>query len=201
MKIFFLTTATVVLILGAACGTPATPTPDPALIQASAVAAASTMVAMTEEAVPTETPEPPTPLPSPTELPSPTPAELPTLEFTVPTIGAAPTTGSTADECNAPMAQNPAGPRVTANLANTTNGDVILSLYLYKNDFGECGYRGFNLSPHDSVTVSDLPRGCYFAGAFVQDPKQKSKSFGVELCMTNGDHFNLAVGPDQIQLK
>ncbi|MFN2118879.1 MAG: hypothetical protein ACK2T0_00620 [Anaerolineales bacterium] len=204
MKIPLLITAAVVLTLGAACGTPATPTVDPAQIQASAVAAASTMVAKTEQAAPTATVEPPTPLPSPTELPSPTPAELPTLEFQVPTIQAAPTTasssGTSAADCNAPMALDPAGPRVTAVISNTTNGDLVLSFYLEKNEFGECGYRGFNLGPHDTITASDLPPGCYFAGAFVQDPKKPSKSFG-NFCLTNGDHFNVEVGPDVILLK
>src|SRR5512140_986942 len=74
-------TSMVLALLLSACA-PATPTTDPAQIQASAVAAANTMVALTQAAVPTETPVPPTALPSPTPLPSPTLLALPTLALT-----------------------------------------------------------------------------------------------------------------------
>lgn len=173
---------TVVLLVGillgsaAACA-PAAPTADPAQIQASAVAAASTMVAMTQLAVPTATEVPPTALPSPTPLPSPTLLALPTLPIGAPpTVGAAPT--SAADKCNAPLAAETDGPLASVRIANDTNGDVVLSLYLYKTAFGECGYRGFNLGPHGSITVNNLPQGCYFAGAFITQPKQDTKAFG-----------------------
>ena len=79
---------------------------------------------------------------------------------------------------------SPAGPKVSLEDHPTRrNGDVVLSLYLEKNAFGECGYRSFNLGPHGSLTASDLPQGCYLAGAFVQDPKQPYKAFGRRLCL------------------
>ena len=94
------------------------------------------------------------------------------------------------------MAAQTDGPVATVRIANDTNGDVVLSLYLHKTLFGECGYRGFNISPHGSTTVSNLPQGCYFAGAFVTEPKKQTKSFG-NGCI-NGDRGVVTVGPEVI---
>ena len=186
----------------------ATPTSDPAQIQASAVAAANTMVALTQAAVPTETPVPPTPLPSPTALPSPTLLALPTLSLTgLPTL-AAPTDSSGGggsgggnsggDPCQAPLSAKPGGPEVDVRIVNSTKASIILSLYLQKNDFGECGYRGFNLDSGGSQTTS-LPVGCYSAGAFITDPKKPSKSFGSGCFKANSGGL-VTVGPDVIRI-
>ncbi len=182
MKSFLYMASALTLMAAAACAS-AKPTQDPAAIQASAVAAANTMVALTQAAVPTETPVPPTPVPSPTPLPSPTLLALPTLplQFGSPAPlqpTQVPAGGSTTgDVCSGPMAPKPAGPLASVQVRNITKGSVILSLYLQKNDFGECGYRGFNLSPGASTTAS-LPLGCYFGGAFVTGPKADTKAFG-----------------------
>jgi hypothetical protein len=184
-----------IVLAGTACA-PATPTVDAAQIQASAVAAASTMVAMTQQAVPPPTEVPPTPLPMPTALPSPTLLALPTLPFLAATAAPAPTTSS--DTCNAPMAAHTDGPVASVRIANETSGDVVLSLYLHKTSFGECGYRGFNISPHGSITVPSLPQGCYFAGAFVTTPKLQTKSFG-NGCV-NGDKGTVVIGPEVITI-
>ncbi len=184
-------------LLTAACA-PAVPTADPAQIQASAVAAANTMVALTQAAIPTPTPIPPTPLPSPTALPSPTLVELPTLPVgSVPTVALAAPTSST-DECTAPLSPDAEGPVASVRIANNTDGDVVLSLYLYKTIFGECGYRGFNISPHGSTTVSDLPQGCYFGGAFVNTAKKQTKAFGSG-CI-NSDRGVVTVGAEVIAI-
>lgn len=176
MKIPLLAAAVVVLVGTAACA-PATPTIEPAQIQASAVAAASTMVAMTQAAAPPPTDIPPTPLPSPTALPSPTLMALPTLSLGFPTSAplGAPTSSTAA--CSAPMSSKPAGPLASVRISNNTSGTVVLSLYLTKTKFGECGYRSFNLLAHGSVTATDLPQGCYSAGAFV-NAKSPTKAFG-----------------------
>jgi hypothetical protein len=181
-------------VASAACA-PAEPTVDAADIQASAVAAASTLVAMTEQAIPTATEMPPTPLPRPTPLPSPTLALLPTLPAGAPTAAPPPTTSD--DECNAPLPATTDGPLATVRISNTTNGDVVLSLYLHKNAFGECGYRGFNISPHGSQSAT-VPQGCYFAGAFINNPKQQTKAFG-NGCF-NGDKGQVTVGPEVISI-
>src|SRR5512142_179852 len=160
MKPVLFVTMLLALLLSACA--PATPTADPALIQASAVAAANTMVAMTQAAVPTATPVPPTPLPSPTPLPRPTLLALPTLSIsttspqTGPTTGAPSNTGgSGGDPCNAPMAAKPLGPQVPVLILNTTKASVILSVWLSQTtSFGECGYRGFNLDQGGSTTTT-----------------------------------------------
>ena len=189
-------------LLLSACA-PATPTVDPAQIQASAVAAANTMVALTQAAIPTETPVPPTPPPSPTPLPSPTLLALPTLSIQTPAT-VPPATGGTGgggnpsgDPCQAPLAANPAGPKITVVVANSSKGSVILSLYLAKTTFGECGYRAFNLSAGQSASAS-LPVGCYSAGAFVTDPKKGPyKAFGYG-CFKGDAKGTVTVGTSNI---
>ncbi|MFH1186120.1 MAG: hypothetical protein V1755_13945 [Chloroflexota bacterium] len=195
MRNLLLLFAATIAVAGAACA-PAAPTVDPAFIQASAVAAASTMVAMTQQAIPTATQVPPTPLPSPTAFPSPTLGVIPTLPLGASTAALAPTTSL--DACNAPMAAETDGPLATVRIANNTDGDVVLSLYLYKTAFGECGYRGFNLAPRGSTTATNLPQGCYFAGAFVNTSKQQTKSFG-NGCI-NSDRGVVLVGTEVISI-
>ncbi len=201
MKVLRSLAPAVALLTLAACA-PAKPTEDPAAIQASAVAAANTMVALTQAAVPTETPVPPTPPPSPTPLPSPTLLALPTLSLApTPLLSVpspVPAAGATSDTCNGPMAAKPAGPMATVRIQNATNGSVVLSLYLHKTDFGECGYRYFDLAPKGSVRVSDLPQGCYFGGAFVNTPKAQTKSFG-NGCI-NSDRGTVSVDTEVISI-
>ncbi len=204
MKILLSLAPALALLATAACA-PAKPTQDPASIQASAVAAANTMVALTQAAAPTETPVPPTPEDTPTPLPSPTLLALPTLALSVQGPAAAPSplppVGATSDTCNGPMAPRPAGPLATVVVKNATSGDVVLSLYLQKTTFGECGYVYYDLSPKQSVSAS-LPMGCYFGGAFVTTPKAKNKAFG-NGCISS-DRGNVIVGSptvDQITIE
>ncbi len=188
----------------------ATPTADPAQIQASAVAAANTMVALTQGAVPSATPVPPTPLPSPTALPSPTLQPLPTLSIdlsatvpvALPTLSGGGNSGgggnTSGDPCQAPMPPKPAGPQASVRIINTTRASVILSLYLSKNDFGECGYRGFNLESGGGTSTT-LPLGCYSAGAFVNDPKKPTKACGSG-CIKNISGATVTVGTEVIKI-
>src|SRR5512140_672960 len=126
------------LLLGA-CAPKAAPTVDPAQIQASAVAAASTMIAQTQEAMPTDTPVPPTPLPSLTPLPSPTTGVLPTLQnLPAPTTASS---GSGAGDCNHPLDVSASGAQAPVLINNDTKGPITFTLYLgSKNSFGQCGY-------------------------------------------------------------
>ncbi len=183
MKRILFVVAILALLLSA-CGPQATPTIDPALVQASAMAAANTMVAMTQAAIPTATPIPPTPVPSPTIEPSPTSIPLPTLSVQAsPTITKS-SSGSSSDPCNGPMANN-GGPDIkNVRIFNENNATIILSLHLDKNAFAECGYRGFNIGPNQSIDVSGLKVGCYFAGAFIGT---KSKAFG-SFCIKDYTH-------------
>ena len=168
----------------AACGPTPAPTMNPAEAQGTAVAAAWTVVAMTQAAIPTATPIPPTETPSPTALPTFTPLPPTTSAASFPTqpvfVGV-PTNppvagGPTADLCNLPISKNTTGPKVKTRIINQSGGSVILSLYLSKNLFGECGIYHFNIEPKGAISV-DLLEGSYYAGAFVTG-KQDTKAFG-----------------------
>jgi hypothetical protein len=201
MKTIWFTAVGAMLVASVACA-PATPTVDPASIQASAVAAASTMVAMTQAAIPSPTEIPPTPPPSPTPLPSPTLIALPTLDLSGGVPAAAPTAaGSTAgsDPCgpNAPYkpldpgAKGPTAKKVL--IQNVSDGDAILSLYLNKTPFGECGGRSFNIGGKGSILILDLKAGCYFGGAFITG-KKAHKEFGNFCVSQYADKVSIIVG-------
>ena len=176
----------IMIALLSACGPAPTPTMSPEDTQGTAVAAAWTVVAMTQQAIPTATPVPPTQTPSPTPLPTftPIPLDTPTQSaFGVPTT--APAGGPTADPCNAPIAKDAAGHKIKVDLYNRSSGTATLSLYLSKTEFGECGIYSFVLGQgHNTV---DLLEGCYWAGAFIEGPKHKSKAFG-NFCITDPSH-------------
>jgi hypothetical protein len=61
-----------------------------------------------------------------------------------------------------------------------------------------CGYTGVNVEAHSSTTKV-VPQGCYFAGAFVNDPKKDTKSFG-NGCM-NSDKGTVTVGDEVITIQ
>ena len=196
MKHILFVAATLALLLSA-CGPQAAPTIDPAQVQASAIAAADTMLAMTQAAIPTATPIPPTPIPSPTLEPSPSPIPLPTLSVqTSPTVAAS-SSGTSGDPCNGAMADN-GGPDIkNVRISNENNVSIILSLHLDKNAFAECGFRGFNIGANQSINVTDLKAGCYFAAAYVGS---KSKAFG-SFCITDYTHgWWIKVMAEQITL-
>lgn len=189
--------------LSAACA-PAVPTIDPAQIQASAVAAASTMIAQTQQAIPTETPVPPTPIPSPTPLPSPTSAALPTFP-----VIAAPTdvpTASTGDSCNHLLDLAATGnARAHLLIVNNTQGTMTLTLGLAsKNAFGQCGYlswAGITKNSSETVSVPQTGSGpCYWAYAWINDPKKPTTVSGGGFCMNNPDKWTLTVGYDTMHL-
>ncbi len=212
MKRIFFVVAILAFLLSA-CGAKATPTIDPAQLQASAVAAANTMVAQTQAAipptpVPTDTPQPsPTPLPSPTTAPLPTLSGFPTAvnpTIAVPTL-AAPTssgsTGNTGDPCNAPLPPHPAGQTVKAVLiVNNSGAQVNGSIYLSITKFGECGYRGFSLGRGSSITYTDLTTGCYSLYAWINDPKKPTTVTG-GACITGGDKTTFTITNQTITAK
>jgi hypothetical protein len=152
-------------------------------IQGTAVAAAWTVVALTQEAIPTATPIPPTETPSPTPLPTFTPLPSPTSEFSAQSLPSFPTSipagGPTADPCNAPIPSETSGRKAKTLISNQSGGSVVLSLYLFKTAYGECGIYSFNIAPNSSITVQ-LLEGNYWAGAFVTG-KRDSKAFGINL--------------------
>ena len=184
-----------VAVIASACA-PVAPTVDPAQIQASAVAAASTMIALTQEAVPTPTD---TPVPSPTPLPSPTFPPPPTIE--PPTVEP---TKSAGDDCNHLFDLAATGnARTPVKINNRTKGSVNLSLGMWeKNAFGQCGYLGFNIPKGQSITV-DMPQTgkgpCWWGYGWVNGP-EPSTSQGGPFCWSSTLKFELDIGPDVIKL-
>jgi hypothetical protein len=155
--------AALLTLLVSACAPQAVPTIDPAQIQASAVAAASTMIAQTQAAIP------PTPIPTDTPQATPTALDTPTA-FTLPTSAlatAAPTTASGSGNCVHPLDMGEAGPKHDTVIKNQTNGTINLSLNLYTpNAFGQCGAISYaSLTKNNSIQVG-LPSGNWYAYAW-----------------------------------
>jgi hypothetical protein len=170
-----------------ACGPQGTPTLAPADVEGTAVSAAWTMVAMTQLALPTATPTP---------QPTFTPLSLPTLNLAPTTI---PTSTTSGDPCNKVLNVS-SGARMTRfRLQNETGAPVTLSIYLNKTPFGDCGYRGYNLSIGARDFV-DFPQGCYWFFAIINDPKKPGKAFGGgdNICANNDDLWAVRIGKDVI---
>lgn len=200
MKSVALITAGLALALSAACA-PAAPTVDPSQIQASAVAAANTMIALTQAAIPTETPVPP---PSPTPLPSPTAADLPTLPPLIQPTDVP--TQAAGDDCNHLFDVAASGnQRAKLLIVNNTKGVMTLTIGLAtKNAFGQCGYlswAGIDKASSEMVSVPQTGAGpCYWAYAWINDPKKPTTVSGGGFCMNNPDKWTLTVGYDAMHL-
>jgi len=195
--------ASVLALLLTACGPQATPTIDPAQVQASAVAAANTMVALTQAAIPTATPIPPTPIPTDTPLPSPTPIPLPTLatqaQPTVPPSSG----GSSGDPCRAPMDVAQAGPTFPLLIRNNTKGPVTITIGIStKNKFGQCGYLSWSNIPKGNSILVQVPQtlggSCYWAYAWINDPKKQATVSGGGYCWNNSDKVTMDIYYDRI---
>jgi hypothetical protein len=190
-------------LLLSACGR-AVPTVDPALVQASAAAAAGTIIALTQQARPTKTLIPPPPSPSPTEAPSPTPFLLDT-----PAPADTPTTSSGTDNCNH-LLDASAGPNTRVLIRNETDGKVTFSMGLSaKNSYGQCGYMGWsNIQRQGTLLVGPVPlvrtnQGdpCYWAAAWINDPKRQTHvSYPGAACINNTDKWTFIVRYDTIRL-
>lgn len=172
-----------------ACGSSSTPVVDQSQAVASPVADNPTVI-------PTNTP-----LPSPTSLPTATETPIPTV------VEASPT--ATGDPCDGPLLANPVGAADAGKMnngasifiKNNTKAPVTVSLYLSKNDFGQCGFVSYVLSPNQSVSVvNELPYGCYYASAYVNDPKKPSRATGGPACITGPDKTTFTVSADKIKV-
>jgi hypothetical protein len=169
----------------------------------TACGAKSTPVVPTQ-VVDTSTPEPTnTPLPSATPPPTATETPIPTATI----IEASPT--ATTDPCDGPLLANPVGAAdagkidngASIYILNTTNVPVTVSLYLSKNNFGQCGSVSYVLPPHGSVSVvNQLPYGCYYASAYVNDPKKPSRASGGPACITGPDRTTFSVAANRIKI-
>jgi hypothetical protein len=194
--------ATVLILMLSACAPKATPTVDPAQVQASAVAAASTMVAMTQAAIPTDTPVPPAD--TPTDTPQPTPTILPlstapitTVQPTLPavpviavqpTLAAAPT--SSGGGCQF-LKVSKSEPMATFLVINQTNEEIGVTFYLQKNAFGDCGYWSSTISSGGSLTITNLPQGCYSFGTWTLAGKPNFQNLGYPVCANSSQKVTI----------
>lgn len=216
MKRNVLTVGVLFLLLAGACAPQATPTANPADVQATAQAAAFTMVAETQAAIPTQVP--PTEIPSQTPLPSVTPIPLPTqgpgTQQAGPTQAGLPTgavaapsglptftpqspqsnagSGNSQDICNQPLTSWQ-GPTANFNIKNESKpqGTIVLSMYVV-TELNQCGYL---IITGDSFTG---PVGQYSAAAFITG-KQNFKAFG-SFRITEGS-WSVVVRNDSILAK
>jgi len=192
----------IILALGVvltACGPKATPTIDPAQVQASAVAAASTMIALTQAAIPTNTPIPPTDTPSPTPLPSFTPAVLATQPFQAASSPTPLTSSTGGDDCNHVLDVAEAGPLARFRIYNETTGTVNISMYMAKNAFGQCGYVSASGIAKNAQVSLQVPLGCWSFYAWSTGKTNLTTSgYG---CINNTDLWNVFVRPEAILLK
>ncbi|MBI5944409.1 MAG: hypothetical protein HY864_08580 [Chloroflexi bacterium] len=168
-------------------------------IQASETALVSTMIVGMMSAIP--------PTSTLTSTPAPSETPLPTSTLAL-TVEESPT--ASADPCNGPLFANPGGSSPSGGksengasvlIANNTKAPITVSLYLSKNDFGQCGYVSYILAPMQSISViNQLPFGCYSAFAYINDPKNPSTASGGPACITGPDKTTFTVSADKIKI-
>ncbi len=172
----------------------------PGQAQASETAFVNTMIVGMMSAVPPISTLTDTPAPSETPLPPPTETQQPMLEIS-------PT--PSADPCAGPLFANPvAAPDAgkvdngaSVLIKNTTKASITVSLYLSKNEFGQCGFVSYVIAPSQSVSVvNELPYGCYSAFAYINDPKKPSTASGGPACITGPDKTTFTVYADKIKI-
>jgi hypothetical protein len=202
-----LTTIAVLVLLLSACGVKATPTVDPAFVQASAVAAANTMLAMTQAAMPTETLAPPTDTPTDTPQPAPVLPPVPTnpvLSIPVLPSPTAVAPSSSGGECGGPINASKGENLTAITINNKTNVLLGLSLYLNKNTWGDCGFWSSpaGIPPNSSITVTTLPaNSCYHVTAWTLAGKSNFMNSN-NFCVTiNSAHYTLSVTTNGISLQ
>lgn len=189
-------------LLMTGCGPQGTPTMAPADVQGTAISAAWTMVAATQLANPTATPMPPTGTPSPTPLPTFTPLPLVPLPNTFPTATPQ-AAASDPDSCIKPLNVGEAGPTVPIRIENESGGSINISLNLWKiNAFGQCGALSYTVGKNGSMKVN-LPKGSWWAYAWVTLPDGKSStaSCSFELRVGDADLLRLRVGKESCKVQ
>jgi len=163
----------VVALLISACGAgePPVPTMDANSIVNTAQAAAFTMIAETQAAIPTATS---TETPTATLPPTDTPIPSPTLAATLAVLPTATTSSGNANACYHPIDTSGAGgPTSVLRIKNKTKGLITVFIYLYKpNQFGECGYMGFDVYKGESQTVTTMPQGYFAVTAYTNNRKK-----------------------------
>ena len=198
--ILFLVILVAFLLSG--CGAQATPTIDPAQVQASAAAAASTMMAQTQAAIPPTAIPTDTPQDTPTPLPSPTPILQPTLDTSAGFPTVAPTTAPSSGNSSCVQALDvaQAGPTHRTLIRNESNATINLSLNLYKpNQFGQCGAISFGGLSKGSTVMANLPAGYWSAYAWATGAKPFTVSGSFFVQPAQFDKLELCIRSDSIK--
>lgn len=192
-------------LLLSACGKEQTPTMTADEVAATAVAAAWTMVAETQAAIPTNTPVPPTDTPAPTlvptlAFPTTTPLSLPTQGIaSLPTNTAPAASSGNTVNCNAPLDLAQAGPKTPVKIINKTKVSITVTVgFSTPSEFGQCGYLSYQLGKNETVDVG-LPKACYWAYAWVNDPKNPSTAEGYGMCVNGTDKIEFQVYTDTVK--
>jgi len=186
--------AIVLSFILSACGAKAVPTVDPAQVQASAVAAANTMVAETQAAMPTDTPIPPTAAATDTPQPTPTIPPLPS-----PAVLSSPTTAPASSNSGGDCAYLSVskGEKLAKIVVINKTGELIgATFYLKKTAFGDCGYWSTQINPNSSITLTNLPQGCYYFGTWTLSGKPDFQNLGYPFCDTIPDKFTITATVD-----
>ncbi len=183
------------LLLSACSGTPTEETPPPLTgedVQATAISMAWTMAAQTLTAMPTatNTPVPPTETPTITPIP---PTATPAITNT-PIPSATPEK----DPCDKPLGEW-TGTATKILVYNETKSAVNVSLYLYDNYAGYCGYVTGQIAGNQSQMFA-LPAGYYYAYAFTAQGEQPAFSHGLDLTgVLNADKHTLHIMQDRLK--
>jgi hypothetical protein len=185
----------IVVFAVSACGASATPTTLAVDVQNTVAVAASTATSIPPTKAPTQ-------LPASTETPSVmatgTSTQTPTLEVPFTTTVAA-TSGGNSD-CIKPLQGLAGGKPTKIKIENRSGFPITLSLFLNKNAFGDCGYRGYALSKGGSILINDLIQGCYNVSAVINNPKKPVSAFGSG-CINNPDKWSIIILKDSVSLQ
>lgn len=189
-KFFLLLAAAAIFLSSCSLGGESQPSVSLEDIQATAQSSALTAVAQTQ-IVPTEI--------SPTNTPEPTPEPVVVEETEVEEVlvvdqpgevkpvivveEAAPdsSSASSGGKCSR-LTSDTKGRKVFIRVENVTYAPVTFSATLYETPLGSCGSTSVNLEKR-SETVIEVPEGCYFLYAWINDPK-KPVTKNIEVCVT-----------------
>ncbi|WKZ38325.1 MAG: hypothetical protein QY332_10325 [Anaerolineales bacterium] len=188
-KFFFLLAAAAIFLSSCSLGGESQPSISLEDIQATAQSSALTAVAQTQ-IVPTEIP--------PTNTPEPTPEPVVVVETVIekesvvdqsaelqPVIvveetASVSSSASSGGKCSR-LTSDTKGRKVFIRIENVTHAPVTFSSTLYETPLGSCGSTSVNLEKR-SETVIEVPEGCYFLYAWINDPK-KPVTKSLEVCV------------------
>lgn len=196
-KFFLLFAAAAIFLSSCSLGGQSQPSISLEDIQATAQASALTAVAQTQMAMPVPTDPPPTNTPEPTPEPVVVeeteveevlvvdqPGEVEpviVVEGAEPESSSASSSASSGGKCSR-LTSDTKGRKVFIRVENVTYAPVTFSATLYETPLGSCGSTSVNLEKR-SETVIEVPEGCYFLYAWINDPK-KPVTKNIEVCVT-----------------